>query len=350
MERDAKRCEEAGFDGFLSKPIRREKLYHMVERVIGMRNSEFGMRNGKSTINNQQSTIKNPIMTQYSVKEEMKHAVRILLAEDNPVNQKLAKMVLTKAGYQVEVTDNGKEAIEKYTTTPEDFDLIFMDIQMPEMDGIEATKAIRKWESGMQNKKSPEMDSIRNPQSEIRIPIVAMTANALKGDREKCLEAGMDDYATKPIRRELVFEILEKWVFKKEEKLSPASKNNVPAAKDVFDLSRSLEIVDRDPEFFREIANLFLENLPDKITQIQEAIAKSDAYALEQTAHSLKGSVGNFGARRAFDIAYHLEILGRDGRLGEAKERILELEREFGDLEGVMRDALLEMKNEGFDS
>jgi len=357
MERDAKRCEEAGFDGFLSKPIRREKLYHMVERVIGMRiaerglrSSEFGTRNGKSTINNQQSTIQDPIMTQYSVKEEMKHSVRILLAEDNPVNQKLGKMVLTKAGYQVEVADNGKEAIEKYTTTPEDFDLIFMDIQMPEMDGIEATKEIRKWESGMRNKKSPELDSIRNPQSAFRIPIVAMTANALKGDREKCLEAGMDDYATKPIRRELVFEILEKWVFKKEEKLSPASKNNVPVAKDVFDLSRSLEIVDRDTEFFREIANLFLESLPDKITQIQEAIAKGDAYALEQTAHSLKGSVGNFDAKRAFDIAYHFEILGRDGKLGEAKERILELEMEFGDLEGAMRGALLEMKNEGFDS
>jgi len=341
MERDAKRCEEAGFDGFLSKPIRREKLYHMVERIIGMRNSEFGMRNGKSTINNQQSTIQDPIMTQYSVKEEMKHAVRILLAEDNPDNQKLAKMTLTKAGYQVEVADNGKEAIEKYTTTPEDFDLIFMDIQMPKMDGIEATKAIRKFETDAQS-------SIFNRQ--YSIPIVAMTANAIKGDREKCFEAGMDDYATKPIKRELVFEILEKWVFKKEEKLSPASKNDVPAAKDIFDLSRSLEIVDSDQGFFREIANLFLENLPDNIARIQEAIAKSDAYALEQTAHSLKGSVGNFGARRAFDIAYQLEILGRDGRLGEAKERILELEREFGDLEDAMKRALWEMKNEGFDS
>jgi len=267
--------------------------------------------------------------------------VRILLAEDNPDNQKLAKMTLTKAGYQVEVADNGKEAIEKYTTTPEDFDLIFMDIQMPKMDGIEATKAIRKFETDAQS-------SIFNRQ--YSIPIVAMTANAIKGDREKCFEAGMDDYATKPIKRELVFEILEKWVFKKEEKLSPASKNDVPAAKDIFDLSRSLEIVDSDQGFFREIANLFLENLPDNIARIQEAIAKSDAYALEQTAHSLKGSVGNFGARRAFDIAYQLEILGRDGRLGEAKERILELEREFGDLEDAMKRALWEMKNEGFDS
>ena len=133
----------------------------------------------------------------------MKHSVRILLAEDNPVNQKLAKIMLTKGGYQVEVANNGKEAVDKYTTSPEDFDLIFMDVQMPEMDGMEATGEIRSW----------EMSLVIGHSS---IPIVAMTAHAMKGDREMCLEAGMDDYITKPIKRELVFEILEKWMFNKE--------------------------------------------------------------------------------------------------------------------------------------
>ena len=127
----------------------------------------------------------------------MKHSVCVLLVEDNPVNQKLAKLMLTKAGYQVEVANNGKEAVEKFTSSPEDFDLIFMDIQMPEMDGFEATEAIR----------SKGFDTI---------PIVAMTANAMKGDRKMCLEAGMDDYTTKPIKREIVFGILDKWVFSKE--------------------------------------------------------------------------------------------------------------------------------------
>ena len=185
MERDAKKCEEAGFNGFLSKPIRRKKLYRMLERMIGKKKVE-----GRKV-----EAVKEKIITQYSVREEMKHSVHILLAEDNPVNQKLAKMMLTKAGYQVEVADNGKEAVEKYTASPEDFDLIFMDVQMPEMDGLEATREIRK-------------------QSTIkRIPIVAITAHAMKGDREKCIEAGMDDYITKPIKRENVFGILEKWVF-----------------------------------------------------------------------------------------------------------------------------------------
>ena len=186
MERDARLCKEAGFDGFLSKPIHREKLFQMIARLMGV-----------DKVNSQGTEgIRKRIITQYSLLEEMKHSVCILLAEDNPVNQKLAKIMLSKAGYQVAVANNGREAVERYMESPKDFDLIFMDVQMPEMDGLEATKAIR--EKGFDT-----------------IPIVAMTAHAMKGDREKCLEAGMDDYITKPIKRELVFEVLEKWVLKK---------------------------------------------------------------------------------------------------------------------------------------
>jgi PAS domain S-box-containing protein len=187
LKQDAKKCEEAGFDGFLSKPVRREKLHQMLERIIG----------GREDKDKKDEFIKDKIITQYSVREEKKHAVHILLVEDNPVNQELAKMMLTKGGYQVEVANNGKEAVEKYTASSRDFDLIFMDVQMPEMDGMDATKAIR--EKGFKT-----------------IPIVAMTAHAMKGDREKCLEAGMNDYIMKPIKRERVFEILEKWIFNKE--------------------------------------------------------------------------------------------------------------------------------------
>lgn len=130
--------------------------------------------------------------------------MHILLAEDNPVNQKLATLMLTKAGYQVAVANNGKEAVEKYTGSPGDFDLIFMDVQMPEMDGMEATEAIRAGELEL---------ATSNSQPSTRIPIIAMTAHAMKGDRKKCLDAGMDDYITKPIKREVVFDIIEKWVF-----------------------------------------------------------------------------------------------------------------------------------------
>ena len=182
IERDARRCEEAGFDGFLNKPVRREKLYEMLARFPGEKK-----KGGEE---------RREIMTQYSVREEMKLSIRILLAEDNPVNQKLAKIMLGKGGYQVEVANNGKEAVQKYITSPDDFDLIFMDIQMPEMDGVEACQAIRK--KGFDT-----------------VPIIAMTAHAMKGDREKCIQSGMNDYVSKPIKREVVFAVIEKWVFGK---------------------------------------------------------------------------------------------------------------------------------------
>ena len=190
MERVAKKCETAGFSGYLSKPIHRNKLYQMLERVMGEKEVEIEKTKSE----------KPRIMTQYSIREEMKHSVHILLVEDNPVNQKLAKLMLTKAGYHVDVVNNGKEAVEKYTRSPENFDLIFMDIQMPEMDGMEATETIRG--EGFNT-----------------IPIIAMTAHAMRGDRKRCLDAGMDDYITKPIKREAVFQIIEKWAINKEGKI-----------------------------------------------------------------------------------------------------------------------------------
>lgn len=186
LEREAQKCEQAGFNGFLAKPVRRERLMQMIARLLGQNKS------------NQGKNKKEKIQTQYTVREGIKHTVRILLAEDNPVNQKLATLMLNKAGYQVDVAGTGKEAVDKYTAAPDDFDLIFMDVQMPEMDGKQATEKIR--ELGFAD-----------------VPIVAMTAHAMKGDREMCLQAGMNDYTTKPIKRETVFEMIEKFIFKKEQ-------------------------------------------------------------------------------------------------------------------------------------
>ncbi len=185
LERESKKCEQAGFDGFMVKPILKRRLYQLLERTLA--GDKAAKRDG---------TKERKILTQYSVREAMKHSVRVLLAEDNPVNQKLAKAMLTKAGYQVEVAADGRQVLEKFSKAPDEFDLIFMDIQMPNMDGMEATRQIRK--RGFHH-----------------IPIVAMTAHAMKGDRERCLEAGMNDYIPKPIKRERVFEIVEKWVFEK---------------------------------------------------------------------------------------------------------------------------------------
>lgn len=179
-EKVAQRCNEAGFNAFLAKPARRETFLRTIAKILGT---------NKQTTDNEKTTL----VTQYSVREEIKQSIRILLAEDNPVNQKLASMMLTKAGYCVTVAANGRETVDIFTQKPDDFDTILMDIQMPEMDGYEATRTLR--EKGFSE-----------------IPIIAMTANVMKGDRELCLEAGMSDYISKPIKRDIVFQILEKWL------------------------------------------------------------------------------------------------------------------------------------------
>jgi CheY-like chemotaxis protein len=172
--------KKSGFDGFLPKPIQRRKLLKMVEFLLG----------NKETLKDQ--VLQDGMITQHSIIEKAKHSIRILLAEDNPINQKLADFMLTKAGYQVKIVENGKEAVEVYSADPDKFDLIFMDLQMPEMGGREATEILRQ--KGFKE-----------------IPIIAMTAESMMGDYEKCLEAGMNDYIAKPIKREIVFEKVRKW-------------------------------------------------------------------------------------------------------------------------------------------
>ncbi len=186
ISRRIKIYKNSGFDGFLPKPIQRSKMIAMLKRLIG--ESEAAGETGETKPDE-------VILTQHALAEEAKRAVRILLAEDNLMNQRLAQVMLTKAGYQLDVAGNGKEAVEKYTAEPERYDLIFMDLHMPELDGLEATTVLRN--RGYKN-----------------VPIVAMTADAMKEDRDRCLASGMDDYIAKPIRREEVFSMVKKWVFK----------------------------------------------------------------------------------------------------------------------------------------
>ncbi|MCP4714219.1 MAG: response regulator, partial [Deltaproteobacteria bacterium] len=189
----ARKCEEAGFDGFLPKPIQREKLYKMLERLL------FSGDNAACDERTQK------IITQYSMREEVKQAASILLVEDNPINSKLGKALLEKAGYTVTLAVNGVEGLNKYTANPASFDIVLMDVQMPEMDGMEATQRIRAWE----NQHSSTQDSA------FSTPIIAMTANAMVGDRERCIEAGMDDYIAKPIKREIVFTMVNRWLLER---------------------------------------------------------------------------------------------------------------------------------------
>jgi len=188
IEDSLEKCQNAGYNGYLPKPINKASLYRMMERLLGKPEDKEA----------QPQEIKKDAKTatQYSIHEDVKHSISILLAEDNAVNQKLATRLLTKAGYHVEIANNGKEVLDLYLRSPEKYDVILMDIQMPELNGFDTTKALR--DKGFK-----------------QIPIIAMTANTMENDRKMCLESGMNDYISKPIRREIVFQVLKKWVFEK---------------------------------------------------------------------------------------------------------------------------------------
>jgi CheY-like chemotaxis protein len=181
---DAARCQELGVAAYLLKPIRQSELREAIARVLGAREQKGAI----------------PLITRYSLYDarEPSSSLRVLLAEDNPVNQRLASRLLEKRGHSVVVAANGLEALEMIEK--ESFDLVFMDVQMPVMDGFEATAAIRKKEAS----------------AGVRLPIVALTAHAMKGDREKCLAAGMDGYLTKPIRPQELDEILRSYIERRE--------------------------------------------------------------------------------------------------------------------------------------
>jgi len=212
LDHKKQKDNEADFDDFLIKPVRREKLYQILENVLYKQDKKSGLRDVEDPKTRKHFKAPSSLLI------EEKNSSHILLAEDNPINQKLAKMMLTKAGYQVETADTGKKAVDKFITSSGNFALIFMDMQMPEMDGIEATHQIREWEdknivqsSKLEGKEIFDLSTYKK-----RVPIVALTASAIKGDMEKCLESGMDDYITKPINKKIFFEVIEKWISGKQ--------------------------------------------------------------------------------------------------------------------------------------
>ena len=240
---------------------------------------------------------------------------RLLVAEDNPVNQKLIVRLLEKLGHQADVAANGVEAVEAMSQLG--YSIVLMDCQMPEMDGFEATAEIRK----------------RDVQDGIHTPVIAVTAHAMKGDRERCLAAGMDDYVSKPVRFEDLKAALDRWLQKaptpRLESLPPVTPLASPVpvtVKEAFDVQEALARVDGDKELLGEMASLFLEEYPRFLAQIQEAINKKDSSSLSYAAHTLKGSVGNFAASDAFEAAFTLERIGRHGDLTQAFDALVHLE------------------------
>ena len=244
--------------------------------------------------------------------------LRLLLVEDNLINQKVACRMLEKVGHTVVVANNGKEALE--TLAGLAFDAVLMDVQMPEMDGFAATAAIRAREVG----------------TGVHTPIIAMTAHALKGDRERCLAAGMDGYVTKPLRPQELFDVLEDLPVAS---VAGAAATGSTAEFTVFDRDTALERMDGDVDLMKELVGLFLDDCPQRMAEIHEALTRRDATKLRQAAHTLKGSVGNFGAREAFELAHQLETIAQGQDWEHAEEVGAALEMAIDRLKPAMVEA-----------
>jgi signal transduction histidine kinase/CheY-like chemotaxis protein/HPt (histidine-containing phosphotransfer) domain-containing protein len=246
------------------------------------------------------------------------HPLQILLAEDNPVNQMTATTMLEKLGHAVVVANNGRQAIDKINE--QKFDIVFMDVQMPEMDGMAATGEIRK----------------REQATERHIPIVAMTAHAMKGDKEKCLEAGMDDYVSKPIRRkdlaDVIARIVERFLTEAPEngELAAASATDAnEGSQMILDEAALLEECDNDKALLSRMVEIFDRDARERLPRLREAVRAGTAVAVKQEAHALKGGIGTFFAKAAYDTAYALEKMGADGNLSDAQATLQTLESQL---------------------
>jgi len=319
---DAARLEALGCAGYLTKPIKQSQLFDTIITVL----------------NRQKAQAKEKplsIVTRHTIEEQKHRRAHILLAEDNPMNQKLAVTLLKKAGYSVDAVEDGRMVIEAVKRRA--YDLILMDVQMPEMNGFEATKIIREMEGDRKH-----------------TPIIAITAHAMKGDREKCLQAGMDDYISKPIEPQELFHAIEKWTKSQdsEKDLSPFTfhlspqKNEVACSQYIepvepIDLESALRRFDGDKEFFKEMLQEFLSYVPKQLEKLAETIKRGEAKVVEREAHSLKGAAGNLGAKPMADLALQLELLGRKGDLAVAEEIVCNLRTAFEHLEVYINKSLL---------
>lgn len=327
---DAARLEALGCSGYLLKPVKQQMLFDAVVQALGQGEVE---RSG--------------LITRHTLSEQRKRGLRVLLAEDNAINQKLAVAMLQKAGYSVDAVETGTEAIAKVTTVA--YCAVLMDVQMPEMDGFESTRRIREWERA----------------SGSHIPIIAMTAHAMAGDRERCLEAGMDDYVSKPIEPKVLLNVLDRWSLgsalpKKGSSADTQDYASLPAilafgegglaapdeglfgeaapdrAPDPaaipsgqvlpLDLSTALPRFGGNRAFMLEMCTEFLAGLPARLSELRQALHSQDARTFCRLAHSLKGVALTFSAERLAGVASQLEQIGRSEDLTAAPQLVEELE------------------------
>lgn len=322
---DAARLEALGCSGYLLKPVKQQILFDAVSAVLQRKEDQAP-----------------PLITRHVLAEQRKKNLRILLAEDNPINQKLAIVLLQKSGHSVDAVETGAQAFEKVKTSQ--YSVVLMDVQMPDMDGFEATRQIRIWEQS----------------SHQHIPIIAMTAHAMSGDRERCIAAGMDDYVTKPLEPRVLFNVIDRWT---QDLTSPPpvsieaqtqvaevdllqgsdlnwfgdSENS--ASFDMaepelavqkehgsdlppVDLEGALFRFDGDRGFMMDMCREFRDHLPERMVEIRAALENKEYEKIGRLAHNLKGISLNFNAGALAELTAKLEIAGREKMVAQIPELV----------------------------
>jgi CheY-like chemotaxis protein len=304
------------FAAFLVKPLKPALLFDALVSIF----------TGKPTRTRTRDTDKAPLIDSKLAEQLPLH---ILLAEDNATNQKLALRLLERMGYRADAVANGLEAVDALKR--QTYDVVLMDVQMPEMDGLEATRHIRR-----------ELPDTRQPR------VIAMTANAMQGDRELCLAAGMDDYVSKPIRVEELVSALSKSRPLEVRQPAPDQAVTAPLATEPADLDPTaldnlLSILGGEFEYLVELIDSFLEDAPQLLAELERSFENGDAAGVHRVAHSLKSNGADFGAIAFSDLCKELEMMGRDGMIDDAGELVAQIETEYG----RVKDALQTVRREG---
>jgi signal transduction histidine kinase/CheY-like chemotaxis protein len=291
---DAHRCEQLGIAAYLLKPVRQSELRDAILRVLSTSPAQG----------------RDPMITRYSLRQETvgTKSLKILLAEDNLTNQKLATRVLEKRNHSVTVVNNGREALDALEASA--YDLVLMDMQMPEMDGFEATSALREREKSTGRHQA----------------VVAMTALAMNGDRERCMAVGMDGYISKPIRPQELDELLDGYIARKAAVVPQKSEI---VSSDVVDAAQLLDRIDDDRNFLAELVEIFRRDYPQSVSAVRSAIDTGNAAGLQQSAHTLKGTLANLSALSASALAAELEQMGRSLNLTGAQSTLDRLASEL---------------------
>ena len=297
---DTARCRKVGVDAYLSKPVKHSDLLDALATLFGV-----------STRHSNEGSSPRDVTTP-------RRALRVLVAEDNVVNRKLVTTLLHKHGHKVKAVENGRAAVEAVAAARGGkFDVVLMDLQMPEMSGFEATEAVRRHESPGQ-----------------RLPIIALTAHAMQGDRERCLEAGMDGYLSKPIDVEELIATIERFGHGSQ---TTATEEPVDAERaSVFDEQAALAYTGQDRRLLKQVVSMFRSDYPSSLRRIEQAWRRKDGDALRAAAHALKGAIATVGSPAGREAAAELEQAGRSGDLADAarayanlRQRLMLLEDAF---------------------